>query len=78
MPTLINGQTYYRTTEVCQETEISRATLYRWLRTGLLAKSYKDRRGWRLFTGDDVGKIRAKANMIEVVYISLGGRNDTD
>ena len=72
MPIQMNGQTYYRTAEICQEIGISRATLYRWLRTGLLVKSYKDRRGWRLFTEDDLNKLNVKAMEVQTEYIFIG------
>jgi excisionase family DNA binding protein len=66
MPIQIKGQTYYRTTEVCNQTGISRATLYRWLKAGLLKKSYKDRRGWRLFTETDLSKFYTKAVEVHI------------
>jgi predicted site-specific integrase-resolvase len=66
MPVKIDGQTYYRTAEVCDKARISRATLFRWLKTGMLPKSYWDRRGWRLFTEDDMTFIVAESNRIEV------------
>ena len=66
MPLEINGQMYYRTLEACQKTGISRATLFRWLKGGILAKSYRDRRGWRIFTEDDLDKIQAETRRIEV------------
>lgn len=72
MPILIDEQTYYRTAEVCQEVEISRATLYRWLRKGLLGKSHKDRRGWRLFTKDDLNKLYTKATEVQTEYTFIG------
>ena len=65
MPIEINGQTYYRTSEACMKTGISRATLFRWLKAGVLTKSSRDRRGWRLFTDDDLDMIQAEANRIE-------------
>lgn len=71
MPTRMNGQTYYRIAEICNETGISRATLYRWLKAGLLEKSYKDRRGWRLFTEDDLSKLHSKAVEVHVEYVSF-------
>ena len=71
MPIEINDQTYYRTSEACMKTGISRATLFRWLKAGLLKKSYRDRRGWRLFTEDDLNKIQAEANRVETQYTSL-------
>ena len=71
MPIEINNRTYYRTSEACIKTGISRATLFRWLKAGLLKKSYRDRRGWRLFTEDDLNRIQAEANRVEAQYISL-------
>jgi excisionase family DNA binding protein len=66
MPREINGQTYYRTSEVCKKVGISRATLFRWLKEGIIKKSLKDRRGWRLYTEGDLDSIRAEVNRIEV------------
>jgi len=73
MPIEIDGHTYYRTSEACRKTGISRATLFRWLKAGLLEKVYKDRRGWRIFTEDDLNKIEAEATRIYVEYTSLKG-----
>ena len=64
MAVKINGKTYYRTLEACRKTGISRATLFRWLKSGILEESHKDRRGWRLFTGDDLKKIEKEAKRI--------------
>jgi DNA-binding transcriptional MerR regulator len=74
----INGQTFYKTSEACKKTGISRATLFRWLKIGILEKYYKDRRGWRLFTEEDLNKIRAEARKIEVEYSFPGGREHDD
>ncbi len=71
MPVEINKQTYHRTSEACLKTGISRATLFRWLKAGVLEKSYRDRRGWRLFTDDDLNKLQAEANRVEVEDTSL-------
>jgi predicted site-specific integrase-resolvase len=74
----INGQMYYKTSEACKKTGISRATLFRWLKIGILEKYYKDRRGWRLFTEEDLSRIRAEARKIEIADSFHGGRNDKD
>ena len=66
MPIEINGQLFYSTVETCEKAGISRATLFRWLRKGVLEKLRKDRRGWRLFTDDDLNKIQAEIERIEV------------
>ena len=74
MPVEINGQTYYRTSEACQKARVSRATLFRWLREGVLKKSYRDRRGWRLFTEDDLRSLSAEANRILVEDVPIRER----
>ena len=61
----IEGQVYYRTSEACQITGISRSTLFRWLKMGVLNKTYKDRRGWRIFSKEDLKKIQIEATRIE-------------
>ncbi len=66
MPVKINGNLYYATVETCEKTGISRATLSRWLKQGLLKELHKDRRGWRLFTEDDLKKLKAETERIEV------------
>jgi len=66
LPIEINGKTYYRTAEICARTAISRATLFRWLKAGVLKKTYRDRRGWRMFTESDMETMRAEAEMIKV------------
>ena len=63
MPITINNKTYYRTSEVCQEAGLSRATLFRWLKEGVIEDAaHKDRRGWRLFTKKDISRIKNEAN----------------
>jgi predicted site-specific integrase-resolvase len=62
----MRGQTYYRTAEVCSLAGISRSTLFRWLRKGILDDvSHRDRRGWRLFTDRDIGRITDESNKIK-------------
>jgi predicted site-specific integrase-resolvase len=65
MPVYINDQTYYRTAEVCRMVGISRNTLFRWLKDGIIPDvEYRDWRGWRLFTAAQLETIRAKTNHI--------------
>ena len=69
MPVTIKGQTYYRTSEVYTMVGISRTTLYRWVQNGILGPTeYRDKRGWRLFTKDDVDRLSAEAE--EVISIN--------
>ena len=69
MPTEIDNHVYYRTSEVCRETGISRATLFRWISSGILPKLFRDRRGWRLFTRADLNTIKTEAGRIEIEEI---------
>ena len=65
MPVIINGQTYYRTAEVCRMVGISRNTLFRWLREGVFREAeHRDRREWRLFTEDEVDGLKAEVHRI--------------
>ena len=66
MPREIDGEVFYTTAEICRKTGISRPTLFRWLRQGVLKELRKDRRGWRIFTEDDLKKIQAETSRIEV------------
>jgi predicted site-specific integrase-resolvase len=72
----IEGQIYYKTLEACKKTGISRPTLFRWLKLGILKKYYKNHRGWRLFTEEDLNIIRAEARKISVEDSFQGGRDD--
>jgi len=68
MPVVINDQTYYRTAEVCRMIGISRNTLFRWLKEGIFSDvEYRDWRGWRLFTPDQVETIRAKTSYVTAI-----------
>jgi DNA-binding transcriptional MerR regulator len=65
MPIKVNGQTYYRTAEVYRMVGISRTTLFRWLREDIFREAqHRDRRGWRLFTEDEIDILKAEANRI--------------
>ena len=68
MPVVINDQTYYRTAEVCRMIGISRNTLFRWLKEGTFSDiEYRDWRGWRLFTPDQLETIRAKTSNVTAI-----------
>lgn len=65
MPTKLNGEIYYRTAEACQIAGISKNTFLRWVKEGSFADvERKDRRGWRLFTDDDLDRLKAEVNTI--------------
>jgi len=61
----INDQTYYRTSEACQRAGISKATLFRWVKVGILEDIVRrDRNGWRLFTQKDINRIKSEATRV--------------
>jgi len=68
MPMIIGGKTYYRTAEVCHIAGVSRSTLFRWLRQGSFEDVANfDRRGWRLFTKEDLKRLKGEVNQIKSV-----------
>ena len=66
MPIEIDGKVYYRTADICRALDISRSTLLRWLKNGVLKRSHRDRKGWRVFTDEDLNTIKAEATRIQV------------
>ncbi len=67
MPITIEKRNYYRTNEACKMAGISRATLFRWLKNGTFQDvNHKDRRGWRLFTDEDIERLKKEANRVHI------------
>ena len=48
----------FSTIEVCHLFDISKATLYRWEREGLISMPSRDWRNWRLYTTTNVEEIK--------------------
>ena len=72
MSVQLNGQTYYRTAEVCRTVGISKTTLFRWLKGGVLnGAGHRDRRGWRLFTEEEIDALSAEVNQIDKTQITM-------
>lgn len=68
MPLVIKDKTYYRTHEALALAGISRATWYRWKAARLVKDAkQKDRRGWRLFTLEEVEQLREFAQQVKTV-----------
>jgi len=64
----IDGETYYRTSEACQRAGISKATLFRWFKAGILKDVvHRDRKGWRLFDENDINRIKSEATRVSRV-----------
>jgi transposase-like protein len=65
MPVTLSGETYYRTAEVSRVVGISRNTLFRWLKQDISREpKLRDRRGWRLFTEEEMNRLKAEANRL--------------
>lgn len=63
MPVTIGGKTYLRTNEAAHELGVSRQTLLRWFRERKVADVKKrDRKGWRLFSSDDMARLKEWAS----------------
>lgn len=75
MPVTINGQTYYRTAEVCLMVGIGKSTLFRWTKEGIISEAeHRDRRGWRLFTEDEIDRLKMEVNRIRKNYTTKTGK----
>ena len=62
----IDGRTFYSTQEACKLAGTNRDTFLRWVRQNKIADvEYRDRNGWRLFTEDDLNRLKTKVNHIE-------------
>lgn len=48
----------YKTNQVCDLLDISKATLFRWEREGLISGPPRDWRNWRLYTRENVAEIQ--------------------
>jgi predicted site-specific integrase-resolvase len=71
MPVKINGRVYYRTAEVCQTVGIGKSTLFRWIRDSIIREAeHRDRKGWRLFTEEELRTIAAETGRIQSNQVS--------
>jgi hypothetical protein len=63
----INGIQYFRTHEACLKAGITKNTFLRWVARGSYPDvSCRDRRGWRLFTDEDIKRLKAEVNKINI------------
>lgn len=67
MPMYMDGNTYFRSAEVSEMTGVSKSTIHRWIKEGIIPEArFRDRNGWLLFTEEDVERIRAEARIIDI------------
>jgi excisionase family DNA binding protein len=64
MPIIIGGKVYYRIQEVAEVLGVHRSTLHRWFREGSVTEVARDRRGWRIFSEEDIEALRQFAEQI--------------
>lgn len=48
----------YKTIEVCKLFDVSKATLFRWEREGLISGPARDWRNWRVYTSQNIKEIQ--------------------
>ena len=66
MPLKIDDRTFYNTREACKLAGTNRHTFLRWVRQKKFTDvEHRDRNGWRLFTEDDIQRLKAQVNHIE-------------
>ncbi|WP_447862681.1 MerR family transcriptional regulator [Nitrospira calida] len=53
-----NKKKWYKTNQICDLFDVSRATLFRWEREGLISGPPRDWRNWRLYTPENVKEIK--------------------
>ena len=64
---MIEGKKFYRIAEACRMSGISKTTLNRWIKAGIIPPAtHKDRHGWRLFTQKEIDQIKSEVNKIHV------------
>lgn len=51
-------QKYYSSKEVCDNLQISKSTLFKWEREGLITRVRRDWRGWRLYDAHNIEEIK--------------------
>jgi predicted site-specific integrase-resolvase len=74
MPVNINGIQFYRTKEACEMAGITKNTYLRWVAGGSFSDvAYRDRRGWRLFTQEDLTRLSSEVNRIQVEESARSG-----
>jgi len=69
---------YLQAHEVAGLAGISKNTLLRWLKAGKVPEVARDRNGWRVFSEEDVARVRAYAGKITPpdAYARMAGAGD--
>jgi excisionase family DNA binding protein len=68
MSVSINHKTYFTITEACAIAGTHRNTVLRWIREGRFVDvKIRNRNGWRLFTNNDIKRLKSEINKIKQV-----------
>jgi len=50
---------------------IGKSTLFRWTKEDIMSEAeHRDRRGWRLFTEDEIDKLKMEVNRIQKSHVA--------
>jgi excisionase family DNA binding protein len=61
----LEEQKFFSISEACKIAGISRPTFLRWVQQGKFSDvQYRDRNGWRLFTEDDISRLKSRVNQV--------------
>ncbi len=63
----IDGTTYFKSAEVSKITGVSKSTIHRWIKEGIIPSAmYRDRNGWMMFAEEDIKRIKDEAHITVV------------
>jgi predicted site-specific integrase-resolvase len=63
----IEGQIFYNTSEACKLAGTSRFTFLRWVKERKITDvGLRNQNGWRLFTEEDIDRLRSKKRVVKV------------
>ena len=74
MPTVVNEISYITASELLEELDVTRQTLWRWRQEGKIPSGHRYRGRQVLFSAEEVEVIREFANRIEPIDGSSGGQ----
>lgn len=66
MPERLGKKIYFRTNEAAEAVGVSRQTLLRWFREKRVEDVKRDRNGWRLFSHEDITRLKEWATVEKV------------
>ena len=65
MPMKVRGKSYHLVSETSQLSGVSVRTIYRWMHKGIITGGkLQNRKGWTLFTEEDITELKAKAEKV--------------